>query len=153
FFNPVDVHRLKRAQANVESDLCGLYSVILKAREDFRSEMESGGGGGDGSALAGVDRLVAIAVAGLGCAGDVRGQRHTAQTFQRGEEIGDGCKAQNAFSKLSAAQDFGLKLGWLAEEQVFPDSDLAARADETLPIVGGLAELPREQDFVATLKK
>ena len=133
-----DTNRLKGSEADMQGDLDSLYSPLTDAVEDFRGEMKTGGWGGDRSALLGINGLIALPVAGGIRARDVRRQRDVSNAIQKGEEIGDGLKANAALSELAARKNFGLQLVVIAltEEKAFTDADLAARAYEAFPIIG-----------------
>jgi hypothetical protein len=78
---------LEGAEPDVERDLDGFDAASLELAEDFGCEVESGGGGSDGTALAGVDGLVTVAVGGTIVAGDVGGEWDMTERFERREEI------------------------------------------------------------------
>ena len=58
----VDLDGAEGAGAHVEDDLRALDAAGAQAVEELRREVQAGGGRGDGARLAGVDRLVAVAV-------------------------------------------------------------------------------------------
>lgn len=144
---------LESSQSHVESDLGGLDSAGVQRAENFRSEVQAGGGSGDRSELAGVDSLVAVAVGGRVRAGDVRGERDMSDALDGGEEILAGGEADAAFSEFAAGGDFGLQLVAIAEKKMLADSDFAAGANETFPFVGIFSQLFCEEDFDASLEK
>jgi hypothetical protein len=115
--------------------------------------MKAGGGSGHRSALAGVDRLVTIAVGGGIIPSNVGRQGHVTDPFHAREEIVNRSEADVAFAEFSAPDDLGLKIVAVAEEKMLADSDLAARADEAFPIVWALPQLARQQDFDAAAQK
>lgn len=152
-FDFIDTHRLECAEADVEGDLGGFDSAVADAGDDFGSEVESGSGGGDGAAFAGIDGLVAVAVGGGIRTDDVGRKRNVADVFHLGKKILCGGEADVALSELAAGDDFGLKFIVVAEVELLADCDLAAGTDETLPVVGLALELASEEDFNASLEK
>ena len=62
----LDADGLKSSQAHMQRYLDGLDSALPDSVEDFRSEMEAGGGGGDRAVVAGVDGLVVALVGRVG---------------------------------------------------------------------------------------
>ena len=127
--------RLKGSQSDVEGDFCGLDAAVMKAGQNLRSEVEAGSRGGDRTALAGVDGLVAIAIRrGIG-AGDVGWERHVADLFYVGEEIVDRGEADVTLAKFAAGDDLGVEFVIIAEEKMLADSDLSPGPDETFPII------------------
>src|ERR1700757_1205759 len=117
--------RLEGSQSDVEGHLCRLYAAVMKAGQNLRSEVEAGSRGGDRTALAGVDGLVAIAIRrGIG-AGDVGWQRDVADFFYAGEEIVDRSEAYVALAEFAAGDDLGMEFVIIAEEKMLSDADLA----------------------------
>lgn len=159
--NFVDAHGLKGAEADVEGDLGSFDTAIVNVGKDFGSEMEPGGGGGDGAAFAGIDGLVTIAIGGCVGAGDVGGKRDVANAIQYSEEVfglllgfaGPDAvghrKADLAFAEGSAVDHFGLELIVVAEEKMLADADLAAGAHEAFPFIGIVAKLASKEDLDA----
>ena len=80
-FDALGVQRLEGAQADVQRDV-GDVGAGAALVEDLRREVQAGGGGGDGAALAGEDGLVALAVGGAVAALDVGRQRDVAGDVQ-----------------------------------------------------------------------
>src|SRR5581483_3361293 len=74
-------------------------------------------------------------------------QWHMADLFHHPPEIRQGTKTDGPLTEASAGQDLGLEFVLLIEEQTFPNSDLAPRPDQTLPVVRLLRNLLRKQDF------
>jgi hypothetical protein len=153
-FDVLDADRLEGAESHVEGDLRGFDATVVEAGQNFRSEVEAGGGGGDGSALTGVDGLIAVAVGGGISAGDVRRKRDVADLLDPGEEVVCQSEADVAFAKFAAGEDLGLEFVVVAaKEEMLADSDFAARADETSPIVRIALPLACEQDFDLAAEK
>lgn len=145
--------RLKSSETHMERNLRGFNAAGADAGKNPGSEMETGGRRGDGSALAGVNSLVAFAVGGGIFAGDVGRKRDVSDLVDAGEKILDGIEADAAFSERSAGEDFGVQLVVVPKEKMFADIDLATRTDETLPVVGILLQLASEEGFDASVKK
>ena len=113
-FMVFDVFRadgLEGSEAHVEGDFSGFDSTGLDLLENFRSEVEAGGGSGYGSAGFGVDGLIAIAIGGIVGAGDVGWERDVAEAVEAGEEVGDWAEADAALTVGSAGDDFGFEFG------------------------------------------
>jgi hypothetical protein len=146
-FDFLDADWLEGAEAEVESDFCGLDAAIVEAGQNFRSEVEAGGGGGDGSALAGVDGLVAVAIGGGIGAGNIRRKRDVADRFHACEEVVHRGETDVALAKLAAGDDLGLEFVVVAEEKMLADSDFAAWTDKAFPIIRFALHLSCEQDF------
>ena len=146
-FDFLDADWLERAKSDVEGDFRGLDAAIAEAGQNFRSEVEASGGRGDGSALAGVDGLVAVAIGGGIGAGDVGRERDMADLLDAGEEVVDRTEADVALAKFAAGDDLGLEFIVVAEEKVLADADFAAWTHEAFPIVRIALELTCEQDF------
>lgn len=88
------------AGADVEGQVGGLDSGIGESLEEFGGEMESGGGGGDGSGLAGVNGLITVAILDGGRAFgamDVGWERDFAVDFGEGEDVGFELEEAMAF--------------------------------------------------------
>src|SRR5258708_20964420 len=100
----LDANRLKSSQADVQGDLHGLDSTLADAVEDFRSEVEACGGGGDRPTLPGIDCLVALAVGRRIRASNVGGQGNVADAIESGSEIAlvrkNSAKADASFANL-----------------------------------------------------
>src|SRR3974390_452276 len=116
--------------------------------------MKSGSRSSDRSALAGVDRLVAISVGGGIIAGNVGRQRDVAYLFNECEEIGEvlpgfarsdsrgrlsphKCRGESdvAFAEFSAGGHLSLEFVVVAKEEMLANSDLTARTDEAFPVI------------------
>ena len=86
-----------------------------------------------------VDGLVAVAVFRFVVAVDVGRERHVADLFEDGLEVGHGGEAEGAFAELSGGEDFGFeeRLGFVGgvEEEALAGLDFAAGADEGGPVV------------------
>lgn len=146
-FDILDTNWLEGAEADVEGDLGGFYATVVEAGQNLRREVKTGGGCGDGSALAGVYGLIAVAIgAGIG-AGDVGRKRDVADCFHASEEVVHRGETDVALAKLAAGDDLGLELVLIAEEEMLSDSDLASGANEAFPIVRFALQLSCEQDF------
>ena len=146
-FDFFDADRLEGAEADVKGDFRGFDAAVAETGERLRSEMETGGGGGDGPALAGVDGLVAVAITGGIGAGDVGRERDMADLLDAGEEVVCRSEVEVALAKFAAGDDLGLEFVVVAEEKVLADADFAAWTHEAFPIVRIALQLPSEQDF------
>lgn len=152
-FDLFHVDRLKSPESYVKCDFCSFNAAGTNASQDFWSEVESGGGSGDGSALAGVDGLIALAVGGGIWPGDVGRERDVSDLFDLGEEILGGGKANVAFAEFTARDDLGLKFIVVAEKETFADADLAAGTNEAFPFIGIGLELASEEDFDPSMEE
>ena len=100
-FDAFDADRLKSSQTNVKGDLDSFDTALADAVEDFRCEMKSSSGRGDGAALPGVDGLIAIKVAGRIRARDVWRKGHVADAIEDGVEIAEWLKTDSAFAEFT----------------------------------------------------
>ncbi len=76
-------HRLKGAGADVQRDVREAHAARIERGQHRVVEVQAGGRRGDRAGLARVDRLVALAVARLGVAPDIRRQRHVAVALEQ----------------------------------------------------------------------
>ena len=103
----------------MQCDLGRFNAALANAIENFGSEVEAGGGGGDRSALVGVDGLIAVAVVGRVSAVDVGRKWNMADAVESGEEIiggAEGIEADGALAEFAAGENFGLQVVVLAEK-------------------------------------
>lgn len=98
-FNSLGANGLEGPEADVQSDFGSFDSSILDAGENFSSEVEAGGRGGNRSTLLRVDRLIAFAVAKGIITVDVGRERNVSDLVDAGEKIIDGIKADAALSE------------------------------------------------------
>ena len=61
-FDLFGADRLKRSQADVQSDFCLLHPALSKLGEDLRSEVEASRGSGDRTSFAGVHGLIPVVI-------------------------------------------------------------------------------------------
>jgi hypothetical protein len=76
-----------------------------------------------------------------------------ADLFYVGEEIVDRGEADVALAEFAAGDDLGMEFVIIAEEKMLADSNLAARPDQTLPVVGIPLQLPCKQDLDTAAKE
>ena len=115
---------------------------------------KSGGGSGDGSALAGVDGLVALAVGGRIVAGDVGRQRDVADLFDAGEEVVDGGEADVALAEFAAGDDLGLEFVVVRRRRrCSPTPILRPGRTRHSHSLGSSLQLAGQQDFDAAAKE
>src|SRR5271166_6383649 len=152
-FDALDPNRLERPQSHMQSDFDGVNSALANAIQDFRCEMQSRRGRRDRPDVLGVDRLVALAVAGRIRARNVRWKRHVADAVKSREEIINRLKAYAPLTEFSAGENFCMQLIVRAEEQPFSDSDFAAGTNQALPIIRLTGNLAGKQNFNASVKK
>lgn len=152
-FDFVDADGLEGAEPNVEGDFCSLYAAITELGQNLRSEVEAGGGGGDGSAFARIDGLVAVVIGRRIEARNVRRQRDMPDFIDASEEVVHFSEADVALAKFAAVDYLGLEFVVLAEEKMLADSNFAAGADEAFPIVWIALQLSCEQDFDTTAEE
>ena len=60
-------------------------------------------------------------------------------------------EADAALAEVTAGEDFGLQFVVVAKKQVLADADFTARADQTVPLIGG--NLAGEKNLDASVKK
>src|ERR1700690_4541971 len=134
----------------MQSDLRGFNAPLFEARENLWSEMQACGGRGHGPAFAGVDRLVAFAVAAAVFARDIRRQGHVTQSLDDREEIRRGIKTDAALAEFSPRDDFSGEPGLLksarlrnltAEIHPLADANLFPRTHQAFPLVRVLRHL------------
>ena len=167
-FDSIDANGLESPQTNVEGDLGGFDATLADAVEDFWGEVKASGGSSNRSILLGINGLVAMEIARRIGAGDVRRKRDVADAAESGEEVvlavvfvmvifvifsDKRLKADAAFAKVGAGENFGLQFVVLTEKKAFANADLASGANQALPIVGVKRKLAREQDLNASLQK
>jgi hypothetical protein len=158
-FDTLDTDRLKGSEADVQSDIDGFDAALADAVENFSCEVKAGGGGGDRSAVLGVDGLIALAIVGGIRARDVGRKRDVADAVEGGKEVVGlipptaGLKADATLAEFGARENLGLQFVVFAEKQAFADPDLAAGTNQALPIVGICGELAGEQNFDAAVEK
>ena len=87
-FHALGVQRLERPQAHVQGHGGHIRSAPAASLQNLRREMQPRGGRGDRSALAGEDRLVALAVGGGIGPFDVGRQRDMADLLELREQVG-----------------------------------------------------------------
>src|ERR1700761_3720130 len=106
-----DSNRLKSAETNVQRDAGEFNAVSSECCENLRSEVQSGRRCGGRSRLPRVDGLIAFAILwriGLVLvAMNVRRQRHVADAFDDGNEVGRGREAESALAEFSGGKDNG----------------------------------------------
>lgn len=159
-------NRLKGSQPDVECDFGGFDFALAEAHQNLRSEMKTGGGSGDRSALAGIDGLIAVAVGGGILAGNIGWEGDVADALDDGKEVVEGLagfarlsphvrgsETDVALAEVSARDDFGMELIVLTEKEVLADGDLASGTDEAFPVVRILPELAGQKDLDASVKE
>src|SRR5258706_10284825 len=96
-------------------------------------------GRGYRSAFAGIDGLVAFAIAAAIFPCNIRGQRHVSQPLDSREEIWNWVKANTALAKASSHHDLGHEFGpccvIAAKIQLLPNAYLPPRAHQAFPFV------------------
>ncbi len=143
----VDLDREERAGADVEGEVGGLDAGLVEGLDEFRGEVEAGGGSGDGSGVAGIDGLIPFLVEAGGRAGgtlDIGRQREFAVTF--GEGYGFGFEEEEAMTLCILVEEGGVEgIGIGAEAEGGAGADAFAGAEQDPPLErGGFFE---EQDF------
>ena len=130
-FDHVGVERLKCSQADVQSDVSDRGAGGSAGFQNFRREMQTGGGRGRGASFAGEDGLIALAIgSGVGAA-DIGRQRHVARALQHFIQIATRVKADGALAMLAAAEDFGGQ--FVGDHDAFAGAHFLARADQGFP--------------------
>ena len=137
--------RLKRAQADVQSDGRNFGAGLTALAQDFRREVQARGGRGHGTGMGGEDGLVALAVERLVGALDVRRQGHVADAAELLEEVAGVMEAQGALAEGAATGDFGLQLA--IEADALADAHLAAGMHQRLPGGGVAGVRTNQEDF------
>jgi hypothetical protein len=139
------VERLKGAQADMEGDKRLFGAGLAAAGQDFGGEVESGGRRGDGTVLAGIDGLVAIAVGGRIGALDVGREGDVAEALEGGIEIRVAVKPDGALAELAPGNNLAFEA--LIEPDAFADRQFAAGMDERLPIAAVRGNAAQQKDF------
>ena len=145
-FDAIHSDGRKGAEADVEGDVGDLDAAVGDGLEDFRREVQAGGGRGDRAGLAGVDGLVALAVFGSVFAVNVGRQGDVAGALERGVKVGNGLEADGALAVFTMGDDLSLQAA-VAEADDFAGEDFAPGADEGEPLP--LGELLGEHDLDA----
>src|SRR5262249_25558379 len=124
--------------------------------------MKAGGRGRDGSALTGIDSLVAVAIVGCVISRDVGREGDVADALDGREEVICGMDSRwrlfphepdVAFAEFSARDDFGFQFIVIAEIEMFAETDLSSGSYQAFPIVGIMAELVCQENFNASTEK
>ncbi len=141
-------NRLERSQPDVEGQVGNDDTPRADPLQNLGSEMQTGGGRSDRSALTRKDRLVTLAVQRLILTANVWGQRHMPQKLQPGEEIIHRREAKKAFAELAIGHDRSLQshvpLG-RREGQLLTHRHPARRAGQRPPFP--VADLFSQQHF------
>src|ERR1019366_3562959 len=151
-------HRLKSAEADVQSDLGRLDSTLPNALKNFRCEVQARRRRSDGAERFSVDRLIRLAVGGRIGAIDVRRQRNVADAIEHAEEIIHRIEAKMAFAEGSTPEDLGREfmrrfVGVAAEINPLAQSELAAGMNQRFPLRRIGSELPGQQRFDPATKE
>src|SRR6266568_5912868 len=118
----VRAYRLKSSQTDVQCNFCSFDAAVFHPPEDLRGEVQTGGGCGHRTALPGIDRLIAFAIAGTILAGNIGRQRHVAETIDGAKEIRGWSETDPALAEASPRQHFGLKFVIIPEKEALADS-------------------------------
>src|ERR1700677_4349821 len=100
---------LERPQPDMEGQVGNDDTPRADPLQNLSSEMQTGGGRSDRSALTRKGRLVTLAVGGVVRAATVWGQRHVPQKLQPDEEIIHRREAKKASPELAKAHDGSLQ--------------------------------------------
>src|ERR1700675_1258012 len=149
---------LKRAQADVQRDLCNFNPAGTNLREDLRSEVQAGRRRCDRAPCLGIDSLVPIPVRRpVVFAVDVGRKRHVSNALDAGEEIVDRGESDAPLPKTAALRDLGLQFGrragWSLKVEFFPDPDLPPGPYHALPLNGVIRHLAYQQNFDPSAEK
>lgn len=137
----------------MQSHFCRFDFAVSQSLENLRSEVQAGSGGGDRSAFAGIDGLVAVAIVSRVFTRDVGRQRDVSDCFDLDKEVIRWDKTNVALAEFSTGDNFSLQFVVISEEKMLADRDLSAGADEALPVVRIGLQLTRQEGFDASMKK
>jgi L-fuculose-phosphate aldolase len=168
FFHVLNVHGLKRPQADVQGDLSDRDAALADTGQELRGEVQARRRSGDAASRIrpGIDRLVALAVFRPVCTRDVRRQRYVPQLFHCGKKVRHRRKTQGALAKLPAPDHLGHQFRRLracgrvfggrrafrrSKENLLSHADLPSRTHQRLPLQG--RELAGQQDFHAAAQE
>jgi len=113
----VDLDREERAGADVEGEVGGLDAVLAEGLDQFGGEVQAGGGGGDGSGMAGIDGLIPFLIevgGGSGGPFDIRWKRKFAVTFGKGDRFGS--ESEEAMTLGILVEESGVEGGGIGTE-------------------------------------
>jgi len=142
---------LEGPQPDVEGEMSGLNASLPQVFQNFRSEMQAGGGSRDRATLPRIDGLIAFVVERSIGARHVGRQGHMAELIEKLKEIVHLGKTNAPLTKFGTAHDFGHQFCRFAEENVFTDTNLSAGTDQAFPFVRVFPELPGEQNLDSAL--
>ena len=137
-------HRPEGPQTHVQRHLAAGNSLAAQVGEDLGGKVQPGGGGGHGAPLAGIHRLVAVAVVEFVGPANVGGQGDVAQPVHDAVEVTLVFEAQHPQAPFAPPRNHRLQLA-AAEQQALADPNPAARLDQRFP--GVLAQGPHQQHF------
>jgi hypothetical protein len=146
-FDRPNPDRLKSSETDVERDFRDFDSSVAQSGEDFRREVQAGGGRGNRASLARVYRLVALPISSPIGARNIRRQRNMAEPFDYAEKVNHGREPDSALPERAPAGHFRLQIARLTEVELLSHSNLAPGTHEALPLIRISTGLPREQDF------
>lgn len=143
----VDLDREEGSGADVEGEVGGLDALLAEGLDQFGGEVQSGGGGGDGSGMAGIDGLIPFLIqAGGGTGGpfDIRWKREFAVTFGEGDRLGS--ESEETMTLGILVEECGVEgIGIGAETELGTGAYPFAGSEQDPPFErGGFFE---EQDF------
>jgi len=118
--------------------------------KNIRSEVQAGGGRGNGAAFACKDGLIADTIEVGVVAMDVRRQWRMADGVEHGEEVVNWRELEQTLTELATLEDFGFErdgAGGRGKDEALADGNLAAGANESAPAV--VARRFGEHDFDA----
>lgn len=147
-FQALSADRLESAEADFESDFSGFEAASGDALENFRGEVESRGGRGDGVSLPGVNGLIAVAVEGIVVALDVGRQRDVAEIRDGGVEIGWASELEDTEAESAARLDAGFELPFAKNDRL-AHRNFAAGADERFPAIAAKGADQKDLDIAS----
>jgi len=105
----LDAERSECAEADMEGDASIFYSFGGELCKKILREVQARSGGRDGTALAGKDGLIAVAVGAGVVTTDVGRQRHVSDRVEDREEVANRREFEQAFTEWAALKDFGFE--------------------------------------------
>ena len=142
FVDSLNAERSECAEANVERDARYFDSFGRELFKSSRREVQACGGRGNGTAFAGKDRLIAVAIGTGVLAMDIRRKRGVADPVEHGEEVIcralDWSELEQTLAELATLEDFGFKRDGAVrsgEDEALADGNFAAGANEGAPAI------------------
>ena len=137
----LDPHRLERAVAHVQRDLDERHAARRERRQERRAQVQAGGRGGHGSALAREHGLIAIAIVAAIGPLDIGRQRHMADRVHHSIDRRPvfGPQTQLAAAVKPPREDFAVQRRRAVEDDAPPRSEPLPGMHQRFPALTRLA--------------